>query len=69
VRIIVAILTVEEITAASLRVKIPKQNTKTALSEQAGQVNRSSGFANAPFDIIDGNLFQKLNLITKPQLL
>ena len=63
--VIVMILAVEEITAAALGVEIPKQYTKATLGKKAGQVDRSSGFSNASFDVIDGNLFQKLNLITK----
>jgi len=65
---IVMILPVEEKTAASLRVKIPEQNAETTLGQVTGQVNRSSGFSNASLDIIYGDLFQKLKLMTKLQL-
>jgi len=65
---IVVILTVEEKTAAALRVKVPKQYTKAAFGQVAGQVDRSSGFSDASLDIIYGDLFQKLKLITKLQL-
>jgi len=65
---IIMILPVEEKTAAALRVKIPEQNAQTALGQVTGQVDRSSGFSNASLDIIYGDLFQKLKLMTKPQL-
>lgn len=65
--IIVMILTVEKVTAASLWVKIPKQYTETTLGQETGKVDRSSGFSDTSFDIIDGNFFQKLNLMTKLQ--
>lgn len=63
--IIVVVLAIEEITAASLRVQVPKHYTKTALSEEAGQVDGCSSFTNAPFDVINGDFFQKVKLITK----
>jgi hypothetical protein len=65
---IIMVLAVEEITAAALRVQIPKQHAKTTLGQEAGQVDRSSGFSNASLDVINCNLFQKLKLMTKPQL-
>jgi hypothetical protein len=65
--IIILILSVEKITAASLRIKIPQQYTKTAFSKETGEINRSSGFSNAPFDIIYGDLFQDLKLVTNHQ--
>lgn len=37
--IIVTILPVEEETAAALRIKVPKQYTKTALSQETGEVD------------------------------
>jgi hypothetical protein len=64
---IIMILPVEEKAAAPLRVKIPEQDTETTLGQVTGQVNRSSGFSNASLDIINGDLFQKLKLMTKPQ--
>ena len=63
---IIMILPVEEKAAASLRVEIPEQDTKTSLGQETGQVNRSCGFSNASLDIINGDLFQKLKLMTKP---
>ena len=65
--VIVLILLVEEETAATLRVQIPKQYTKTALGQKAGQVNRSCGFSNASLNIINRDFFQNLKLITKLQ--
>jgi hypothetical protein len=64
----IMILTIEEKTAASLRIKVPKQNTKTAFSEEAGEVDGCSGLTDATFDIIYGDLFQELKLITKSVL-
>jgi hypothetical protein len=64
--IVVVILPVEEETAASLRVQVPKQYTEAALSQEAGEINRSGGFAYAAFDIIYCDLFQSLKLRTKP---
>jgi hypothetical protein len=64
-RIIIMILAVEEVTAAALRVEVPEQDAETAPGEKAGQVDGSGGFANASLDVIDGNLFQELKLITK----
>ena len=63
--IIITILPVEEETAASLRIKVPKQDTKTTTGQEASQVNGCGSFANATFNIIYSNLFQKLNLMTK----
>ena len=63
--IIITILPVEEETAATLRIQVPEQNTKTAFCQETGKVDWSCGFSNATFNIIYGNLFQKLNLMTK----
>jgi hypothetical protein len=59
------ILTVEEKTTATLRIEVPEQYAKAALRKEAGQVDRSSGFANSTLNIIYCNFFQKLNLVTK----
>ena len=61
-RIGIMILAIEKETAASLRIKVPKQHAKTAFSQETGQVYGCSGFANATFDIIYGDLFQNLKL-------
>ena len=66
--IIIMVLTVEEIAAPALWVEVPKQDAKTILCQKARQVDRSSGLPNATFDIINRNFFQRLKLITKPQL-
>ena len=63
--VVVVILVVKKETAAALRVQVPKHNTKTAFGQEAGKVDGCSGFANAPFDVINGDLFQKVKLITK----
>jgi hypothetical protein len=63
--IVVVILAIEKKAAASLRVQVPKHYTKAAFGQEAGEVYGCSGFANAPFNIIDGNLFQEVKLITK----
>jgi hypothetical protein len=59
------ILPVEEKATASLRIKVPQQYTKTAFCQETSQVNGCSGLAYTTFDIIYGNLFQELKLITK----
>ena len=64
-RIDIMILPVKEKTAATLRIKVPKQNTKSTFGQETGQVNRCGGFANATLDIIYGDLFQKLKLSTR----
>jgi hypothetical protein len=64
---IVMILPVEKVAAATLRVKIPKQYAKSTPGQETGQVNRSSGFSDTSLDIIDCDLFQKLKLMTKQQ--
>ncbi len=64
--VIVMILPVEEITAATLRVQVPEQHAETYPGQEAGQVDGCSGFANASLDIINGNFFQKMKLTTKP---
>ena len=61
----ITILTVEEETAAALRIQVPEQNAKATFGQEAGQVYRCGGFSNASLDIIYSNLFQNLNLITK----
>lgn len=63
--IVVTILPVEEETAATLRVQVPEQYTKATTGQVASQVNGCGTFANATFDTINSNLFQKLNLMTK----
>jgi hypothetical protein len=65
--VIIVILPVEKKAAAPLRVKIPEQDTETTLGQVTGQVDRSSGFSNASLDVIYGDLFQKLKLMTKLQ--
>ena len=64
-RIEILILPVEEETAATLWVKVPKQNAQAAFGKETGKVNGCCGFTNATFDIIYGNLFQNLKLISK----
>jgi hypothetical protein len=64
--IVVMILSVEEEAAASLWVQVPKQHAEAALSQEAGEINRSGGFAYAAFNVIYCNLFQSLKLRTKP---
>ncbi len=64
-RISITILPVKEETTATLRIKVPKQNAKTAFGQETGQVNGCSGFSNASLDIVYGNLFQNLNVIPK----
>ena len=64
-RIIIMVLPVEEITAATLWVEVPKQNTKTVFGQQTSQVNGGCGFAYTTFDIIDCNFFQAFKLLTK----
>ena len=66
--IIIMVLPVEEETAATLRIQVPKQYTKTTLGQEAGQVDGCGGFSYASLNVIYGNLFQKLNLITRRYL-
>ncbi len=66
--IIITILPVEEEATAALRIQVPKQYTKTTLSQEAGEVDRSCGFSDAPLDIVYSYLFQKLKLMTKHYL-
>ena len=63
--ICIMILTIEEKATPPLRIKVPQQNTKTAFCQETSQVNGCGGLAYTAFDIIYGNLFQKLKLITK----
>ena len=65
----VMILAVEEEAAASLRIKVPQQYAETAFCQETSQVNGRSGLAYATFDIIYGDLFQKLKLVSKVGLL
>jgi hypothetical protein len=58
--IFILVLPVKEEATATLRIKVPKQYTKTALGQEASQVNGRGSFANASFNIIYGDLFQKL---------
>jgi len=69
--ICIMILMIEEKATAALRIKVPQQYTKTAFCQETSQINGCRGLAYATFDIIYGNLFQKLKLITKvdPQYL
>ena len=64
----IVILPVEKETATSLRIQVPKQNAKTAFSQETGQVDGSGGLSYATLDIIYGDLFQKLKLVTKLRL-
>ena len=59
-RIEILILTIEEETAATLRVKVPKQNAQPAFGKETSKVNGCCGFTNATFDVIYGDLFQKI---------
>jgi hypothetical protein len=61
----IAILPVEEETAAALRIQVPEQDAETTFGQEAGQVYGCCGFSNASLDIVYSNLFQNLNLITK----
>ena len=61
----ITILPVEEETAATLRIKVPEQYAETTFGQEAGQVYGCCGFSNASLDIVYGNLFQDLNLMTK----
>jgi hypothetical protein len=63
--VVIVILPVKEVTAATLWVEVPEQYTKTDLSQVTGEVYGCGSFSYSPFDIIDGNFFQKLKLITK----
>jgi len=58
--IVIAILPAEEETAAALRIQIPEQHAHTSFCKKAGQVYGCGGFPNSTFDIINGNLFQKI---------
>jgi hypothetical protein len=60
--VIVSILAIEKIAAPSLGIKVPKQNGEPVLSQHAGKIDRCGGFANAAFDIINGQFFQVLKL-------
>ena len=64
-RIVIMILAVEEEAASSLWVEVPQQNTEPVFCQQASQVYSSGSFANASFDVIDGDLFHVMNLVTK----
>ena len=59
------ILTIEKETAATLWIKVPEEDAESAFGQEAGQVYRCCGFSNASLDIVYGNLFQNLKLITK----
>ena len=63
-RIQVLILTVEEETAATLRVKVPKQNAQPAFGKETSKVYGCCGLTDATFDVIYGDLFQKLKLVS-----
>lgn len=56
--VIVGILAIEKITAASLWIEVPKKNTQPVFCQHAGKIDRCGGFTNAPFDIINGEFFQ-----------
>ena len=64
VRITIVVLAVEKVAAAPLRVQVPKQHAQATTGQVAGQVYGCGGFSNASLDVIDGYLFQKLNLPT-----
>ena len=64
----IMVLTIEEKATAALRIKVPQQYTKTAFCQETGEVDGCSGLTNATFDIIYGDLFQNLKLITKSVL-
>ena len=59
------ILTIEKETAATLWIKVPEEDAESAFGQEAGQVYGCCGFSNASLDIVYGNLFQNLKLITK----
>ena len=63
--IVVVILAIKKEAAASLRVEVPEQYAKTALGQEACEIYGCGGFANASLDIINGDLFQRLKLVTK----
>jgi hypothetical protein len=58
------ILTIEEKAAATLRVKIPEEDTETAPGKKTGKVDGRSSLANTTLDIINSNFFQQLKLLT-----
>ena len=55
----VLVLPVEEITASTLRVEVPKHNAQAIFSKEAGQVDGSCCFSNTTFDIINSNFFHQ----------
>lgn len=57
--IIIIVLTVEEETRTTLGIQVPKQHAQAATGEVTGQVYGCGCFANASFDIIDSNFFQR----------
>ena len=63
--ICIMILTIEEKATAPLWIKIPQQHTKTGFCQETSQVNGGGGLSHAALDIIYGNLFQKLKLLSK----
>jgi hypothetical protein len=63
--IVVAILPTEEVTTASLWIEVPKQHTQAPAGKKTGKVYGCSGFSNASFDVVYGDLFQSLKLLTK----
>ena len=63
--VIIMILPVEEETAATLWIKVPKQHAQATFGQEAGQVYGCCGFSNASLDIVYSNLFQNLKLVTK----
>ena len=63
--VIIVILTIEEEAASTLWIKVPKEDAKTTFGQEAGQVYGCCGFSNASLDIVYGDLFQNLKLITK----
>ena len=58
--IVISVLSAEEETTASLRIKIPKQHAFPFFSKKAGQVYGCCGFSNASLDVVYGDLFQKI---------
>jgi hypothetical protein len=65
VRIVIAILPTEEITTAALGIKVPEQYAQAPAGKKTGKVYGCSGFSNASFNVVYGDLFQNLKLLTK----
>jgi hypothetical protein len=65
VRVVITILPTEEITTASLRIEVPKQDAQAPAGKKTSKVYGCSGFSNASFNVVYGDLFQNLKLLTK----